>query len=52
MKNRRNTRNYKNDLCNDMGVYIDKNDFKQLEQNNLLFSTIKHYLYDFYIKLK
>ncbi|EAM0194095.1 invasion protein, partial [Campylobacter jejuni] len=25
-----------------MGVYIDKNDFKQLEQNNLLFSTIKH----------
>ncbi|EDP4606006.1 invasion protein, partial [Campylobacter jejuni] len=23
-----------------MGVYIDKNDFKQLEQNNLLFSTI------------
>ncbi|EDP4423924.1 DUF2972 domain-containing protein, partial [Campylobacter jejuni] len=27
----------KNDLCNDMGVYIDKNDFKQLEQNNLLF---------------
>ncbi|EFU2292366.1 invasion protein, partial [Campylobacter jejuni] len=22
-----------------MGVYIDKNDFKQLEQNNLLFST-------------
>ncbi len=23
-----------------MGVYIDKNDFKQLEQNNLLFSTV------------
>lgn len=38
-----------------MGVYIDKNDFKQLEQNNLLFSTIKHYLIIcmiFYIKLK
>ncbi|EAI2194020.1 DUF2972 domain-containing protein [Campylobacter jejuni] len=42
----------KNDLCNDMGVYIDKNDFKQLEQNNLLFSTIKHYLYDFLYQIK
>lgn len=35
-----------------MGVYIDKNDFKQLEQNNLLFSTIKHYLYDFLYQIK
>lgn len=36
-----------------MGVYIDKNDFKQLEQNNLLFSTIINIIcMIFYIKLK
>lgn len=35
-----------------MGIYIDKNDFKQLKQNNLLFSTIKHYLHDFLHEIK
>lgn len=35
-----------------MGVYIDKNDFKQLEQNNLLFSTVKHYLHNFLHQIK
>lgn len=36
-----------------MGVYIDKNDFKQLEQNNLLFSQQLNIIcMIFYIKLK
>lgn len=41
-----------NDLSYDMGVYIDKNDFNHLKQNNLLFTTIKHYLYDFLHEIK
>lgn len=42
----------KNDLCDDMGVYIDKDDFEKVKQNELLFSTIKHYLRDFLHEIK
>ncbi|MBM0636966.1 DUF2972 domain-containing protein [Campylobacter sp. VicNov18] len=42
----------KNDLCNDIGVYIDKKDFEELKHNELLFTSVKNYLHDFLSHIK
>ncbi|TBR81180.1 DUF2972 domain-containing protein [Campylobacter novaezeelandiae] len=41
-----------NDLCNDLGIFIHKNDFLKLHQNKQLYQGVKNYLKEFLDAIK